>query len=157
MTPEERMLALIPKCDDPAKLQGWVNSARRQGNKAVEEAAFRRLIQILPKEAPGTVEHDLWRTIHAFEHVLTEERGKTTRLGRTRQKVARVGEVHTLKDWAIGAKNTEGFDMLIERGMPELTGEAIVLRHAARFDEAVVAAARQRLEAAGVNTGALVA
>lgn len=94
-----------------------------------------------PKEKPGTIEHDFWQTIHAFEHVLSEQRGGTTRLARTRQKVARVGEVQTLQDWAMSAKSTEGFTMLLERNMPVLTGEAIVLRHARRFAAEVVAAA----------------
>jgi hypothetical protein len=110
---------------------------------------------VLPKEKPGTVEHDFWQTIHAFKHVLSEERGKTTRLARTRQKVARVGEVQTLQDWATSAKSTDSFEMLLERNMPELTGEAIVLRHARRFAAEVVAAARQRLETAGVDIVAL--
>jgi hypothetical protein len=83
--------------------------------KDVEDAAFRRLIAILPKNKPGTVEYDLWRTIYAFEHVLTSERGKTTRLSRTRQKVARVGEIETLKDRAIATQSTDGFNMLIGR------------------------------------------
>lgn len=155
MTPAARMLALIVDCEDPEKLQGWIDNARKHGNKAIEVAAFRRRIEILPKEKPGTVQHDLWRTIHAFEHVLSEERGRTTRLGRTRQKVARVGEIETLRDWAIGAKSTAGFDMLIERGMPELTGEAIVLRHAQQFDDEVVEAARKRLEVAGIDVTTL--
>jgi len=150
-----KMLALIAACDDPAKLRQWITNGRKEKQKEIEDAAFRRLIAILPMEKPGTVEHDFWRTIHAFEHVLTEERGKTTRLARTRQKVARVGEIETLKDWAISTRSTEGFDMLIERGMPELAGEAIVLRHAGRFEPVVVAAARTRLQEAGVDIGSL--
>src|SRR6266568_2548808 len=124
MTDYSKILALIAACDDAGKLRTWIANARKQNQKEIEDAAFHRLIQILPKEAPGTVEHDFWRTIHAFEHMLSEERGKTTRLGRTRQKVARVGVIETLRDWAMASKSTDGFDMLIERNMPELTGEA---------------------------------
>jgi hypothetical protein len=101
------------------------------------------------------VEHDFWQTIHAFEHVLSEERGKTTRLSRTRQKVARAGVVQTLHDWAMSAKSTDGFDMLLERNIPELTGEAIVLRHALQFGAEVVAAAKRRLEAADIDLATL--
>lgn len=39
--------------------------------------------------------------------------------------------------------------------MPELTGETIVLRHAGQFGAEVVAAARRRLEAAGIDIAAL--
>jgi hypothetical protein len=150
-----KILELIENCDDPERLRSWIRNAQEKGEPRVADAAFRRLVSVLPKEKPGTVEHDFWQTIHAFEHVLSEERGKTTRLARTRQKVARVGEVQTLRDWAMSAKSTDGFTMLLERNMPELTGEAIVLRHARRFDTEVVAAARQRLEMAGVDMATL--
>lgn len=155
MTDYTKILALIAVCGDAGKLRSWIANAQKGNQKEIEEAAFRRLIDILPKEAPGTVEHDFWRTIHAFEHMLSEERGKTTRLGRTRQKVARVGVIETLRDWALASKSTDGFDMLIERNMPELTGEAIVLRHGERFEAAVMAAATKRLEDAGVDVSRL--
>ncbi|RUW81288.1 MAG: hypothetical protein E5V52_07050 [Mesorhizobium sp.] len=157
MSDYSKIHSLIAVSNDPAKLRTWIENARKGGQVEIKAAAFRRLIAILPKEAPGTVEYDLWQTIHAFEHVLSEERGKTTRLSRTRQKVARVGEVETLRDWAISSKSTEGFNMLIERNMPELTGEAIVLRHAEKFEADVVVAARRRLEEAGVDIDGLMA
>jgi len=150
-----KALALIESCDDAEKLRVWITNARKSGEDGVAEAAFRRLIAVLPKEKPGTIEHDFWQTIFAFEHVLSEERGKTTRLARTRQKVARVGEIQTLKDWALSSVKTDGFAMLLERNMPELTGEAIVLRHANSFEAAVVAAAQRRLEEAGVDVTSL--
>ena len=155
MRDHTKMLGLIAVCDDPAKLRTWITNARKEGQKEVESAAFRRLIAILPQEKPGTVEYDFWQTVYAFEHVLSQERSKTTRLSRTRQKAARVGEIETLRDWAVSSKSTDGFTMLMERNMPELTGEAIVLRHAGHFDASVVAAARKRLEEAGVDIAML--
>ena len=155
MSDPAKILDLIAICDDPEKLRSWITNARKAGDNRIADAAFRRLISVLPKEKPGTVEHDFWQTIHAFEHVLSEERGKTTRLARTRQKVTRVGEVQTLKDWALSSKSTDGFTMLLERNMPELTGEAIVLRHANQFGAEVLAAANMRLVQAGVDTSSL--
>jgi hypothetical protein len=152
MIDHTKILNLIENCHDPDKLRSWIRNAREKGETAIAEAAFRRLVAILPQEKPGSIEHDLWQTIHAFELILSDERGKTTRLARTRQKVARVGEIQTLKDWALSSKSTEGFQMLLDRGMPELTGEAVVLRHPDSFEEEVVAAAKRRLEDAGVNT-----
>ena len=155
MKDAQKILDLIATCDDPEKLQTWRANARRAGRVDVADAAFRRRIAILPEERPGTVEHDFWQTVHAFEHILTEERGKTVRLSRTRQMVGRVGVVATLKSWAKRTSDTDGFTMLMERNMPKLTGEAIVLRHASQFEPEIVAAARNRLEKAGVNAAAV--
>tara|TARA_R110000751_G_scaffold8822_6_gene34081 strand:- start:5450 stop:5968 length:519 start_codon:yes stop_codon:yes gene_type:complete len=155
MIGRQKILDRIADCTDPDKLKNWIANARREGAEDVEKAAFKQLISIAPSEAPGTVEHDFWQTIHAFEYVLSDERGKTTILSRTRQKVARVGVEKTLTDWALNTKKTEGFTMLLERNMPELTGEAIILRHPRKFDSDVVSAARERLHKAGVDVDLL--
>jgi hypothetical protein len=155
MSNYNKIIDNILKCDDPKALRTWMKNARDKDADEVADAAFRRLIAIMPSEQPGTLEHDFWQSIHAFEFILTEERGKTTQLSRTRQKVKRVGIVQTLKDWALDKKQTPGFEMLMERGMPELTGEALVLRHSNKFDADVQAAARNRLVEAGVDVNRL--
>ncbi|WP_417480939.1 hypothetical protein [Maricaulis sp.] len=147
----QKIISQINACNDPELLRGWIKNAKRHGEATVEDAAMRKLISIVPEEEPGTVGHDFWTTVHAFEYVLTEENGKTTRLSRTRQKVKRDGVVATLASWAESTKPKDGFNMLMERGMPELTGEAIVLRHQTDFEPGVIEAARARLEAAGVD------
>lgn len=155
MTDEEKMIAFVSQCRDLEQLRNIRNNALKRGADKLADVAFRRLVSLVPAEASGSVEHDFWQTIHAFELVLTEERGKATRLARTRQKVARVGVVQTLRDWATSSKETDGFQMLLARGMPELTGEAIVMRHGQHFDAPIVSAARARLEKAGVSLTSL--
>lgn len=155
MPAHDKITAFIAKCEDPAQLRTMITNAKARGEDEVALAAFRRLLLVSPSEAPGTVEHDMWQTIFAFEHLLKEERGKTTLLARTRQKINRVGVIETLKDWASAKQETEGFRMLLERGLPELTGEAIVLRHPQLFPRAAVDAARARLVAAAVSDVAI--
>lgn len=111
MSDHSKTLAFIAQCDDVEKLRSLIKNARDRGVSVVADAAFRRLVSLVPSEQPGTVEHDFWQTIHAFEYVLTEERKRTTRLSRTRQKVGRVGVVQTLRDWALDDKETDGFKM----------------------------------------------
>ena len=155
MADHKKVLASIAVATDPAKLRTLRENAQRLGVPEVEEAAFRRLVEILPEEAPGSIEHDFWKTIHAFEEILRDERGKTVRLSRTRQKIDRVGVMQTLIDFAVSKAPTDGFNMLIERGLPELTGEALVLKHANHFEPEVLDSARSRLEGAGVDTSRL--
>ncbi len=155
MTDASKVLVAISKCDDPGRLRTFIKNAQNKHENGIADAAFRRLISLVPSEEFGSVEHDFWQTVNAFEYALSEERGKTTRLARTRQKVGRVGVIETLKDWALSDKKTKGFEMLLERGMPELTGEAIVLRHPDKFDQNVRDAARARLTDAGVDINSL--
>ncbi|MGI0524011.1 hypothetical protein [Rhizobium giardinii] len=146
----DRALVMIANCVDAKSLRQIAANARRQGMSTVARAADLRLYEILPSEKPGTLEHDVWRSIHALEDTLTKERGTTTRLSRTRPKIACVGELETIKDLIMRKEPSEGFHMLLERQMAELTFEAVALRHADRFEIAVLDAAEQRLRAAGV-------
>ena len=152
---EKKILAFVERCENPAELESLIKNATRLGNAAVAEAAFRKRISLVPAERPGSVEHDFWQMVQAFEFTLSEERGKNTRLFRTRQKVAKAGVVQTLRDWAVGSQETAGFKMLLERGMPEFTGEAITLRHPEHFEPPVLEAAQQQLTAAGVDLSSL--
>lgn len=151
MSNHTKILASIAGSTDADQLRRFRANAQRMCVAVIADAAFRRLIEILPEQAPGSIEHDFWMTIHAFEEILRDERGKTVRLSRTRQKIARVGVKQTLIDFAISKAPTDGFNMLIERGLPELTGEALVLKHSESFDSEVQAAAKQRLENVGVD------
>jgi len=155
MADHQKVLASIAVATDPAKLRSLRENAQQLGVREVDEAAFRRLVEILPEDAPGSIEHDFWKTIHAFEEVLRDERGKTVRLSRTRQKIGRVGVMATLIDFALSKKPTDGFNMLIERGLPQLTGEALVLKHSSHFEPPVLEAAKSRLEGAGVDISKL--
>lgn len=146
-----RALQMIEQCADPKSLRQIAANARAKGELAVAHAADLRLYSILPAEAPGTFEHDVWQSIHALEGTLTVERGKTTRLGRTRQKISRVGELDTIKDLVLATKPSEGFDMLVERQMGDLAFEAVVLRHPDRFDITVLDAAVARLRSVGIE------
>lgn len=150
-----RALAYIAQCDDVEKLRTMRANALKLGAAGVADTALKRLISVAPSEQPGSVEHDFWQMVHALEQFLSEERGKTTKLSRTRQMATRTGVVPTLINLASRDKDTAGFQMLVDRGMPEYTGEAIVLRHAAAFATEVVEVARRRLVEAGVDVSKL--
>ncbi|MGE4432234.1 MAG: hypothetical protein AB7E05_16005 [Sphingobium sp.] len=143
-----KALLFIEGCHDPAKLRQIATNAARQGNEIVEHAARLKLYASLPKEQPGTFEYDVWQSIYCLEDNLALERGKTIRLSRTRQKIARDGEHKAVADLIMG-KQAAGFDMLIERNMPDLTFEAVAIRHGHLFDAQVIESARKRLDSAG--------
>lgn len=148
-TAATRALKLIEGCTDPKSLRQIAANARQKGELTVAHAADLRCYEILPSEKPGSFEHDAWRSIHALEGTLSDERGRTTRLNRTRLKIARTSEVETIRDLVLAPKPSAGFFMLIERQMAKLTFEAVALRHPDKFDQSVLDAAAARLESAG--------
>lgn len=152
-TPDRsRILDNIGNCDEPVKLRQYMKNARQRGADDVYNAAFQRLISVQPSAEVGTVAHDVWRTIFAFEELLKEERGRTVRLSRTRQKIQRDGEVKTVMDLTLKAEPSDGFNMLKDRDILELSFEALVVARAKHFPEGVVDAARARLESHGMDT-----
>ena len=149
------MLKIVAESSDSKKLRRIAENAKKQKNAELEDAARRRLYAVLPSAAPGTLEYDVWQSIHALEDILTQERGKTTRLGRTRQKIVRDGEKKTVAD-LVTKSATEGFRMLVERHLVELTFEAVALRHPDLFSAEVKAIATERLAEIGLDLGSSV-
>ena len=145
-----RALERIAKSNDPSELRKVAENAKRADNAAVQEAALRRLYEVSPAAHAGTLEHAVWRSIYALEDALTEERGKTTRLARTRQKIAREGEAKTVAD-LVTKSASDGYRMLMERGWPELTFEFVALQHPDRFEPHVLEAAKVRLSDSAVQ------
>jgi hypothetical protein len=150
----QRAFELIAKSSDPKQLRQSAANAHRKGEEQVRRAAMLRLYEVQPSEKQGTLEFDVWQSIYALEGELSHERGKTTRLSRTRQKIARDGEEGTVTDLVLG-KVSDGFKMLVDREMPQLTFEAVALRHPDRFNSQVIRAARSRLSEAGFDPDGL--
>jgi hypothetical protein len=130
---------------DPKLLRNLMENAKRAGRSDLVLQCQVRLAVLAGANYETPLEKDFWSAVTAAEELASEKNGRTTRLIRTRQKVKRVGIKKILEDWAFHKGTTQGFDILVEGGYPELTGEAIVVRHAAEFSEEVVAAARKRL------------
>lgn len=141
----DRALARIADSQKPEHLRATIRNAKDKGIDEVARAAQLRLYAILPSAEPGTLEHDVWQSIHALEDALSLERQKTVRLSRTRQMIQRVGELETVASLIRKSTASEGFKMLKERDMLDLTFEAVALRHFGRFDSKIMELSRQRL------------
>ena len=145
------VLENIAHSDDPAKLRRFMKNARRLGEDEVYDAAFQRLITVQPSAEVGTVAHDVWRTIYAFEELRREEAGTTILLSRTRQAIKNKGELRTVLDLVRKSTASAGFDILRERDKLELSLEALVIARAEHFPTDAVDKARARLEAVGMD------
>ena len=145
---EAKMIEFVANCDDAEKLRNIAKNAQAGGAGRLFAEAKRRLYAVLPAEKPGTLQYDVWRSIFALEDALKSERGKTVLLSRTRQKIKAHGEHKCVADLVTG-KPSDGFEMLRERDMLDLSFEAVALRFADEFEDSVLDAARARLHDAG--------
>jgi len=145
---EKKALSHIAMETDPEALLQIARNARGK-LPIVEKAALRRLAEVSAKHNPGTVEHACWQMVHAVEALRRLKGRKVARMHRMRPKIERDGEIGALEYCAL--KKTDGFDEVMDYGMPELTAEAIVLRHRDHFSPAALAAARTRLKERGVQ------
>ena len=150
---EAGALALIATASDPDKIRRIADKARGI-SELVERAALRRIIELESRGEVGTVEHDCWSMILAVEAIRRQVRGKKSPMNRLRPKIAREGEVAALE--YLARNRSDGFQEVLEYGMPELTAEAIVIRHGSpTFSETAVRMARKRLEEAGLDSDAV--
>ena len=63
-----------------------------------------------------------------------------------RLKAKNKGVVHCLEEWATSKTPSEGYEILVAKGLSELTGEHLVLKYPEQFSPRAVAAAKARVE-----------
>lgn len=142
----------IARLNKPEALQVLMRNAKERlrsdpDNQEAERVywqAFSRLCSLEGMHMKDPLEREFYDVLNAYEQLLTEKNGRTTRASHTRQKLANKGVLQCLVDWASGPP-TEGFKLLVERGLEELTAEHLVVKYAERFPDAVVEAAISRL------------
>lgn len=154
---DARVLATITTLDDPAKLRALIANAKRHERPAVLNAAFHRLATVQSEGEEGSAEFDMWSTIHAIEEIKRQDAGKTIRLSYLRRDIEKIGMVPAMDKLVSKAGASERFDELIEKGHPELTAEAVVLRHPARFSDDAVQRSNERLTGVGIDPTAYAA
>jgi hypothetical protein len=141
----------IEKLTDPVQIKQVMANARQKGDDDAYNRAFRRFCSVtgaVYDDPDDPLVQAFWETLAAYELLLAEKHGRAQAAGYTRRKIKEQGVIKCLADWANATGPTAGFDLLVEKGMWELTGEALVLRYADRFDGSTVANARSRLEKA---------
>ncbi|UWQ19503.1 hypothetical protein K3551_08235 [Jannaschia sp. M317] len=147
-------LARVDAMDEPEKLRNLMANADRMGVTPVRDAAFRRLALIQTEGEPGSLEHDFTQTIFAYEQLVREELGKAKRLTKTRMAMTKSGAAKALSGFAKATEDYTAFDTLMARGLDDMTGEAVILRHPDAFDLAIRDAATARLAASEAATAA---
>ncbi len=141
----------ISEYTDSTALRNLMANAKRLERDDVWWEAFRRLCALEGMDQADPLHRDFYETLAAYEELLTEKNGRTTRASRTRQKLKNKGLVQCLEDWAVSSAPTEGFELLIQNGLAELTGEYLVLKYPDHFSDKAITAAKTRLSEHGVS------
>ena len=145
-------MATDPKTlSDPSKLRNLMANAQRNGMKELVFKCQERISELSALGYKEGTEREFWTAIHLQEEWKKEEKGKTIRLSRTRDKIKRVGVLKMVEDLAASKKTSDGFSHLISNGRADLTAEAIVLRNSSQFGPEIISSARMKLEEANVD------
>ncbi|WP_226780942.1 hypothetical protein [Oceaniglobus trochenteri] len=144
-------LAAVKKMEAPEGLRRMMANARLKGVEKVHDAAFKRLAHVQAEGDPGSVEHGMWSAINAIEEIKRDDAGKTVRLSFLRRDIQKLGMVPAMDKLVSKDSPSERFEELIARHFPELTAEAVVMRHADKFSEGAVARSTERLSDAGID------
>jgi hypothetical protein len=126
-------------------------NAKKRNRDDVYQMAFRQLCALEGLDQTDPLYRDFYQSLAAYEQLLAEKNGRKQPASYTRRKVKNKGIIQCLEDWAIGSTQTDGFTLLVELGMPELTGEFLVVKYPDRFSEKAVAAAKGRLGSLSVT------
>jgi hypothetical protein len=129
-----------------ADLRTLMVNAKRLGRDDIWRDAFRRLCVLEGADQTDPLHRDFYEMLAAYEHLLSERNARATRATPTRLKAKNKGIVHLLEEWAMSKTPTEGYELLVAKGMPELTGEHLVLKYPEQFSAEAIAAAKARVE-----------
>lgn len=144
---KQTMAKPISGYTDPGDLRTLMTNAKRLGREDIWREAFQRLCSLEGADQADPLHRDFYRTLAAYEHLLTQKNGRATRASRTRLKLKSKGVVQCLADWVTSKTPTEGYELLTASGLAELTGEQLVLKYPEQFSAEAVAAAKSRLDA----------
>jgi hypothetical protein len=92
------------------------------------------------------VESELAKAIYAYEDILTLNNKRKTNATRTWQMVKRYGIIKAAEKAVNRPVEPMGYRVLVERGMKDLTFEAVITKYPKDFSQDIVKLSKSRLE-----------
>ena len=142
MDPRIARLRTVEECATFAK-----NAAAR-GFPDLADQARKRGIQIRGEfhGATSPLEIECLQAIHAYEEVLSSQKGRRQHASRTWQMIKRHGIIPAVERVVTRRGVSSGFTSLADMGLEEYAFEAVILRHPESFSPQAVEISRKRLE-----------
>jgi len=141
----------VAKLTTPEDCESLAKNADERGFPLVAEQARKKAAQLRVQsraEAYGAktdVERECLEAVYAYEEVLSAQRGKRQRAGRTWPMIKEYGILPAVERIVMKREESVGYTALAEIGLKEFAFEAVILRHPECFSPEAVARSRERL------------
>ena len=141
------------RLDTLKKCENFAKNATERGRPDLAKEARQRAVQLKAEEhgANSTAEKEALQAVYAYEDLLTNKNGRTTRASRTWQMIKRHGIIEAVERAVKRDAVTQGYTMLVEMGLEEFAFEAVILRHPEVFSNESVDISRARLAEWGID------
>ena len=141
----------VAKLKTPQECETFAKNARERGAPQLAEEARQRAVQLRAEThgAKTDVERECLEAVYAYEEVLSAQRGKRQRAGRTWPMIHEHGILPAVERIVLKRTESVGYTALAEMGLKEFAFEAVILRHPEHFSPEAVARSRERLEEDG--------
>ena len=139
----------IRRLDTLKKCENFARNAANKGRSDLAAEARQRAVEIRAEEhgAQTDPEKEALQAVYAYEDLLTNKNGRTTRASRTWQMIKRHGIIEAVERAVKRDAVTQGYTMLVDMGLERFAFEAVILRHPEVFtDEAVKISSRRLAE-----------
>lgn len=138
----------IQNLDTTKKCEIFAKNALSHGRPDLALEASQRAVELRAQEhgAQTTAEYEALQAIYAYEQLLTNKNGRTTRASRTWQMIKRHGIIEAVERAVKRDAVTQGYTMLVEMGLERFAFEAVILRHPEVFSAEAVSISELRLQ-----------
>jgi hypothetical protein len=115
---------------------------------ALAREAQRRAIELRAnaQNAKSGVETELWKALFAYEEILSDKNKKKTLANRTRPMIKSYGIIGAAEKVVNRSIEAKGYKVLVEKGLQDMTFEAVIVRFPEAFAKGIVKLCQERLE-----------
>ncbi len=138
----------IMKLKTPKDCDIFAKNAEEHGRSDLAHEAHRKAIE-LKAEGHGAMtqaESECLEAVYAYERILTERNGRTTRASRTWQMIKRRGILPAVERAVNRPHETAGYTALLEMGLEKFAFEAVIVRYPDLFSDEAVQRSKERIE-----------
>jgi len=138
----------IARLTTPKDARTFAKNAAERGRPDLETEALdhARTLQALQEGHTSPAQQAIATALYAYEEAQSQLKGRTFRANRTRQMIANRGALAAAERMVLNRRPSQGYEVLEEAGLQELSFEAIIVRFPNEFSSQAVRAAQARLD-----------